>query len=633
MSNQEYNPAEPCTIETLPLLNINVTEVDPIAEMRAAGLGNLLLRDLRRDPDPRARIDGFEAANGIPTEGRTWSELDVAWSAARDRGELPESFFHRNVDTSKSRLEIMDAYPGEQIGPYMDYVAKTLQVDSNQPGQIPVPNLADAPGTRFKNKFGTDDDIVAIGKVFRGDREGARNTIDNSVHLIKQYGGVLLNFNGPDSLGRGHFPTLSFAVERLAAAYGKDGDEVTAHYREPLAKNLAYWMRGYSDLRRTPHNQGAVLNRLILLPGPERDIVPRFKGDAPKNLASWEGLRRESAAEDEELALRVLGDLRGEERDQRFERLMDDVEAACMSKHDFAPDWQSSDYHSLEKLRTTDIAPVALLGALVHQARMAGQPELASRMADTIMRRFYVRIDEQHSQLADLDRDGTPTKALYAEQFLPLAVGGIVPYEDALLLANTARDALIRKYGVLVSVGYADAQWVGNPSESGDPDKDAFVQKMQERMYGRSMLHKGGDNRSWASEGFWVEEAFTQAAIEAQLSGKDPGPLLEVANLAQICTIEGIEAKFESDRYIAEKSSALDPTRFVDGGEYAGTPEQVQKGFGMTIGAYRAMSSRNLQAEVNWPYEYSWRQFTLRHALGGLLVAQRTLGTQAQKYL
>ena len=119
-----------------------------------------------------------------------------------------------------------------------------------------------------------------------------------------------------------------------------------------------------------------------------------------------------------------------------------------------------------------------------------------------------------------------------------------------------------------------------------------------------------------------VAEAFTMAAIEAEANGKDPGPLQEVAELARVGTIEGIEARYDEDHYIGEKFSATKPTMFIDGGEYAKTPDKVQKGFGMTIGAYRSLAGRNLNAEIKWPLEYSWRQYTLHHSLGGLLVAQ-----------
>jgi hypothetical protein len=616
MSGIEYHPSERFSLESLPLRDMSADPSDPIALMRNADLGAFFLRDLRRDPGTRGAVDGFVAANGIPTEERTWRQLDADWEIAKRNGEDPESFYAKNVDTSRAALPVRDAHPGEPIEKYMDYVAgDVLRRRTNHPAYLPLPNPTDSPGTRFIGAFPDDSDIVAMGKIFRGDVEGGRDTIDNSIHLINKLNGLLPNFNGYDSLGRGHSPTLSYALECLATTYGEDGDEVIAHYREPLAKNVAFWMRGRSHLEGIRHGRGEVYGRQMLLPGASHDIVFRFYSDTPVDLATFQGLRRESAAEDEELALRILHGLTGEVRARRYERLVRDIEGACESTQDFA-DWEFEDYKKLETIRTSEIAPVYLQANMVHAMRMAGYIQEADKLSKVIMRRFFRRVDDTHAQFVDLDRDGKPTKALYAAQVYPLLVGGIVPYEAALLLANTWRDALLRPHGVLVSAGNADAQWSGSPSPTDDKAKDGLVRRVQENMYGRSMLEGEGDDRSWPSVAMLVSESFTMAAIEAQLQGKDPGPLWEVAELARVGTLSGIEARYYADHYLAEKNSAMEPTKFVDGGEYARTPEMVQKGFGMTIGAHRSLSGRNLRAEIRWPHDYSWRQWTLRHALG-----------------
>ncbi len=622
MSNAEYDLAGSYSLESLPLQDMGAEAVDPVQLMMSAGRGTVFLRDLRRDHEARGRIDGFEIANGIPTGGRTWNQLDADWQAAEANGQHPEAFSAKNVDTSRAALRVRDAHPGELIGEYTDYVADTvLQHWNDHPGYEKLPNKSDAPGTRFISPFAADSDIVAMGKRHRGDMQGSQNTIDNSVYLINRLDGLLPNFPGFDSMGRGQSPTLSYAIECFASAYGKDRDEVVAHYREPLAKNVEFWMRGREQLQQIRHDRGAMYGRQMLLAGRKHDIVFRFGSDTPMGPGLMQGVRPESAAEDEELILRVVGNLTGRARRQRAHKLKRDVEAGCESTQDFA-DWEFSNYQDLDTIRTTDIAPAFLQANMVHQMRMAGYHQEAKELSEVIMRRFFHRIDDTHAQFADLLRDGTPTKALHATQAYPLLVGGIVPYEAAILLANTWRDALLRPNGVLISVGKADAQWSGNPSEVEDEQQNSFVRRMQARMYGRPMLGGEGDDRSWPSVGMLVSESFTMAAIEAQLNGKDPGPLLEVAEMARVATVSGIEARFNADHYIAEKVSAVDATKFIDGGEYAQTPDKVQKGFGMTIGAHRSLAGRNLAAEVRWPDDYSWRQWTLRHALGDLSMAR-----------
>ena len=61
------------------------------------------------------------------------------------------------------------------------------------------------------------------------------------------------------------------------------------------------------------------------------------------------------------------------------------------------------------------------------------------------------------------------------------------------------------------------------------------------------------------------------------------------------------------------------PTQFVNGGEYGQTEEEVQKGFGMQIGAVRQLQGRDFRYEVNNP-DKSWRRLTFAQLAGNLVV-------------
>jgi neutral trehalase len=345
-------------------------------------------------------------------------------------------------------------------------------------------------------------------------------------------------------------------------------------------------------LERAPLGRSAAYRRLIKLPTGE--IVYRFYDDSQINYDTKEGLRFEAEAEDTEEAERVVFGLEGEEKKRRWEKFVLDKLAACESLMDFAPGWQSADYRTLEQIRTTDIAPVFLQANMVHMLRLAGRREEADALAVTINKHMWRDIDDTHGQYCDLLHDGTQTMALNAAMAYPLMAGGIVPYDRAVKVANTWKDKLSRRYGFIISNANSKQQWDGDPDEEED--------------------------RGWPSINMWLAECFTQAAIEAKANGHDPEPLIEAAEIAR-CAAEGIDEWFKTHRTVAEKLNSSHPIRFVNGGEYGKTLEDVQIGFGMSIGAYRKLTRRNFRGEVKDPREYSWRQYTINHTLGGLAVA------------
>jgi hypothetical protein len=618
-----YGSETPASLESMPMRSVLVEEVDPEALMQARDVGAAGLRllcDLRPDPETMHRIDGFVASNAIPTGGRTIDHL----GAARGPGEVSqrdlERYFLRNVDVSKAHIPVRDRMPGESVDDYMTYLDREVlrRQGVDNPQFIPLPNATDVPGTRFSHLFPPDTDGVIMGRVAVGDIEGARDALDNQVSLIKKFGGKLPNFNAISSLDRTNPLFLSYAVERFAAAYGKDWREVVAHYQGPINQQIEFWRRGRSYLEGITHDNGAEHGRQILLPGRKHDIVFRHYSDIKPDLATLRGLRPESGAEDKRLVREILGDSPTEEA---FSKLVTDIRAAC-EWQDFA-DWEFADYRNLGTIRTTDIAPVHLQANMIHNLRMAGRPKEAKELADILNRRFWVDIDDTHGQYADLLKDGTPTKALHAAQALPLLVGGIVPPDRKLKLANTWRDALLRRYGFLISIGVSGQQWSGDPSRTGDKAKDAFVERMHERMYGRSLLDESrGEDREWPMVCALLVEAFTTAAIEEKMEGRDPGPYLEIAEIARIGTVEGVEEGLDEFGYVGEKYSTVNPRMFVNGGEYGTTPKTAQRGFGMTIGAYRSLAGRGLEAEVRFPDEYSWRWNTLSRSADGLLIAR-----------
>lgn len=582
---EAINVLEPCLPE---LRDIHAEAIDPEQIMLHIGSCWRLFVDVRQRPDyPAGYHDGFTVANARLVNGHNYDEVGQLWLAAKANGSDPVEFFNQHFSTEDTRVAVRDAFPGESIDDYMDYMAGTaLRRRIDDSGiYLGLPNLADAPGSRFIGSFPADNAVVALGKLARGDILGARDTIDNDVYLINRLGGLLPNWNGLASLDRSHLEFLSYAVEGLAAKYGDRGEEVIKHYEQSLALHADWWMRGRQILTHVTHDDGDAIGRQILLPGKEHDIVFRFNSDAPMDYDSKLGLRLESLFEDHETVERVLQGLTGEARQRRYAEFMRHILAACESTMDFAPGWQSADYLTLEQIRTTDIAPVFLQANMVHLLRLSGREEEARKLADIINRRMWRDTSPTHGQYGDLLRDGTQTRALSAVMAYPLMVGGIVPYDRAVKLANTWRDELLREHGFMISNADTNQQWDGSP---------------------------GKENRGWPSVNMWLVECFTMAAIEARMNGQDPEPLLEVAEIARQGFLKGVQAWFDVHHNIPEKLNMVFPTLFVNGGEYAKKLEDIQKGFGMSIGAYRALRDRDLRAEVYGPEQHSWRQYTVR---------------------
>ena len=119
-------------------------------------------------------------------------------------------------------------------------------------------------------------------------------------------------------------------------------------------------------------------------------------------------------------------------------------------------------------------------------------------------------------------------------------------------------------------------------------------------MYGKA-LEGEGEDRTWAALCALLVEACIMTATEEHLASRDPEPFIDLAEIARVGIVEGIEGELDEFGFVSEKYCATDPTKFVNGGEYGKTPETAQRGFGMTIGAYRNLAGRGLRAEVMHP--------------------------------
>jgi hypothetical protein len=323
------------------------------------------------------------------------------------------------------------------------------------------------------------------------------------------------------------------------------------------------------------------------------------------------GLRLESLLEDNEIIERALHGLTGEERQHRFEQLCIDIRAACESTKDFQPSIQSADRFNLHEMRTTQVAPVMLQSLVAHLCRVTaaawrarGEPEVArpyheesNRIGDVLNRRFWRDTGPNEGHYGEILTNGQQIDALDLTMSYPLLVGGLVPYGRAVRSANLFKRRLGREYGYLISDATTGQQW------DGDPDDEKTGKK--------------GENRGWMCTIMLAAESFEMAAMEAGANGDDPEPLIQAAEVG-LGGVQAVDIGLDTYGHIREKVNVVRPTEFVNGGEYGKTPETVQKGFGMQIGATRQLIGRNFRAEVQEPAQ-SWRQLTIGRAAGSLL--------------
>lgn len=609
----------------LPELSGQFADVQPADRMAMhedVGLGVrklfIAVRETVEYPD--GYEDGLAVAYGRLRPGYTHERVGRIATAALDRGIDPRKVHGRYFDMSGTSAPVRDRLPGETLEEYMDYMAGTA-LQRSMPADTGMdlcsPNPMDIPGTRFRSDFGAfDTSIVAMGKVRRGDLEGARRSIDNIMHNVMRFGGIP-NISTAFSLDRWQTPHVSLAIEAFANAYGDRAQEVLAHYAVPLKIICDSWMEGRERLHNVPPGEAAAYKRQAVLPGRapngEPDYVYRNFSDEKPNMDTLRGLRLESLLEDNEIIERALHGLTGEERKRRFEQLCIDIRAACESTKDFQPSTQSADGFSLHEMRTTRVAPVMLQSLIAHLCRVTaaawrarGEPQIgrpyqdeSNRIGDVLNRRFWRETGPDEGHYGDILADGQPVDAFDLTMSYPLLVGGLVPHDRAVRSANLFKRRLGRQYGFLISDATTGQQW------DGDPDDD-------DRQSG-----KKGENRGWMSTIMLAAESFQMAALDAKAGGHDPEPLIRAAEVG-LGGVRAVEIGLDTYGHIREKVNVVRPEEFVNGGEYGKRPETVQKGFGMQIGATRQLIGRDFRAEVKDPAQ-SWRRLTVGRAAGNLL--------------
>lgn len=588
--------------ELPPLRSIeNVEPVEnPVALKPPVHEAAQLYVDIMQSPEnPDGFDDSFAPSLAWPYQNRSFKEVAELWR--REKGSIsPREFFDRYMEMgSNAYLHVGDAMPGMPIEAYEDYMASIAlrrSIPRDHGMFLGVPYDADAPGSRFPGSFPADNGPVALGKIARGDLQGALDTVDNDAYMIKRFG-YPPNMNALAFIGRTQKPVISFSVEALAKEYG---DEVYAHYAETLERYIEFWKAGRDQLADVPLGKHGSYRRNARLPGGE--FAHHYFDDTPVNYETKAGLRAEMLAHDFENVERMLSKYPPEMRAQKFVHYMKSKMAACEGTQDFA-DKLYAISGDPDSIRTIDIVPSDLNAMMVHMMRTAAagfevrkEYEKAQKyyaeantLAAVINKYMYRDIDETHGAYGDVLLDGTPTYALNASMAYPLLVGGIVSYERAIKVANTWKDTLLKQYGFYTSdVEHSKEQW----------DWDNV----------------------WPSINMWLVEAFTQAAVEAEAAGKDSTLFLEVAEQARVGLLDGIETWYKEHHNIPEKVNGGDPKKLANRGEYGNDLQHVQKGFGMTIGAARKLRGRDLLAEVKDPIGHSWRRTKYQRTAGGLIV-------------
>ncbi|HSX35291.1 MAG TPA: trehalase family glycosidase, partial [Candidatus Saccharimonadales bacterium] len=376
-------------------------------------------------------------------------------------------------------------------------------------------------------------------------------------------------------------------------------DEILRHYLPAQERNLQHWNSGRAQLEQLPPGVAGAHRRVARLP--DGKIVFRNWDDSKIDYKTRTGVRAESAQEDLELGeQRIAGISDEHERAEAWEHLIRSVLAACESMQDMS-DYQLGDRIHQVTNRTIDIAPSWLQANMAEKYRMTalayestGQMDKAEHcwtrfnQLGEVLQDMWVQTDEDHGWYTDLNvKDGTQTGALNAAHALPLLVPGLVPYENAVKMANTFRDKLLGNYGLNTSdIQGCDEQWSGK--------------------------------RNWPSLALWAMHGFMQAGVDAKAKGLDPKPFVVLADDIRCAMTEGMQAWYDANGTIVERIWDVDPRRVATGGEYCQDPDpsKAQHGFGMSIGAHRTLTSFNLTEMPLEPRDGSWLKQGFANVMG-----------------
>lgn len=205
--------------------------------------------------------------------------------------------------------------------------------------ELPLPHPYVVPGGRFRELYYWDSYFTMLGLVESGEKQLARQMVDNFAHLIDTYGHIP---NGTRSyyLSRSQPPFFSFMVELVAQA---EGDDAYRRYLPQLQKEYAYWMEGSQTLK--PGEAARYVVRLA-----DGSLLNRYWDDRDTP-------RQESYMQDRETAEQAHG--------RPASEVYRDLRAGAASGWDYSSRWLE-DGKTMATIRTTAIVPIDLNSLLHH---------------------------------------------------------------------------------------------------------------------------------------------------------------------------------------------------------------------------------------------------------------------------
>jgi alpha,alpha-trehalase len=274
---------------------------------------------------------------------KTPSQIQADYLAQRNQSDFDlKRFVERNFEQS-APAETQKTTPGTDIREHINNLWPVLTRHYEQvpaySSMLPLPYPYVVPGGRFRELYYWDSYFTMLGLIESGQKQLARQMLDNFAFLIDTYGHIP-NGNRTYYLSRSQPPYFSYMVELEAKT---EGDEAYRRYLPQLQKEYAYWMEGSQTLK-----PGEATQHVVKLE--DGSLFNRYwdASDSP---------RQESYIQDRETANKASS--------RPAKEVYRDLRAGAESGWDYSSRWLA-DGKTLATIQTTAIVPVDLNSLLYH---------------------------------------------------------------------------------------------------------------------------------------------------------------------------------------------------------------------------------------------------------------------------
>ncbi|SFI17201.1 alpha,alpha-trehalase TreF [Halpernia frigidisoli] len=352
-----------------------------------------------------------------------------------------KDFVNANFDFKNEDLlvEIVENLPIEK---HIDQLWKVLtrEAKDNKSSLLALPKPYIVPGGRFNEFFYWDSYFVMLGLQVSGEKEMAKNIVDNCDFLIQTIGFVP-NGNRTYFLSRSQPPYFSLMVELLVEIYGDES--LYEKYLPSLIKEYDFWMNGSDEFSESnAHKRVVKLNN--------ENILNRYNDT-------------DNSPRPESYLIDILDKKKTENPD-----FYNDVRSACESGWDFSSRW-FSDPQDISTIQTQSILPIDLNCLLFHYEKTLENffsktdieksdyyKSKSEKRKSAVQKYLY---DEKTGVFSDYNfKENKISKSISAAMAYPLFLN-IATEDQAINTAKNIEKFLLKDGGIITTDIISGQQW------------------------------------------------------------------------------------------------------------------------------------------------------------------------------